>query len=377
MGSFENKVKALGLTIADDQSRAKLIRKGRGCLRCVSVLLAGGYGLTLLVLWLGFRYVGEQNLGLAFLLYVPRILFLLPCLAIVPIAGLLYWRPALFLVVISLGFFFFGMGWKVRPEPQPDASIPGKTLTVLTYNRGEHQNQSLQPFKNATDPDIIVLQEAPHRASGYARAAGYEKFLHTMDRGEYTILSRYPILEGVLIDGAVARFVIDFQGTTISVYAVHVISPRDTLLWYRRGAFLQGFVGFPGTPWGEKRKRNETFWSDRIEQAKDLANLIAEDPRPFLIAGDLNAPAGGYIHGIFLSRFRDAHLEAGHGFGYTFPGITRNPLTGYGPWMRIDYLFSDQRWEPVWCITEKERPSQHRALTAQFRLVNQAVWTNP
>jgi hypothetical protein len=36
--------------------------------------------------------------------------------------------------------------------------------------------------------------------------------------------------------------------------------------------------------------------------------------------------------------------------------------------MRIDYLFCDEVWESVWCLTEARRPSQHRAVAAMFRL---------
>ena len=40
--------------------------------------------------------------------------------------------------------------------------------TIISYNRGQHGNQSLQPFKNRERPDIIALQEAANRA----RSAG-------------------------------------------------------------------------------------------------------------------------------------------------------------------------------------------------------------
>ena len=165
-----------------------------------------------------------------------------------------------------------------------------------------------------------------------------------------------------------ARFTIDFAGTEVALYSVHTISPRDTLRYYRRGAFLYGVLGVPGTPLAQKRRVNQKYWNGRVEQARSLRDLIASDPLPVIIAGDFNAPAGGYIHHLFRSHFEDAHTAAGHGFGYTFPGTTRNPLSLGGPWMRIDYLFCSRSWETVWCITESHRPSQHRALAAKFKI---------
>ena len=37
--------------------------------------------------------------------------------------------------------------------------------------------------------------------------------------------------------------------------------------------------------------------------------------------------------------------------------------------MRLDYVFHDRRWEAVNSITEKDRPSQHRATMATLRFL--------
>ena len=37
--------------------------------------------------------------------------------------------------------------------------------------------------------------------------------------------------------------------------------------------------------------------------------------------------------------------------------------------MRIDYLFHDENWETIQCITEPDRPSQHRAVVAKLRFL--------
>lgn len=378
---LDRSLERLGEFLTDDETRRRLVSLIRLGARLLLVAPAALYGILLLLLLFGFRYIGENNVTFAFLLYVPRVLFLLPAVVLLPLVLLADRRVTILLFGTCLAFFFFGMGWQLGAAPEPITSEPGKSLTVLTYNRGQHANQSLQPFKNETDPDIIILQEARGRARGYAFAEGYEKFTHTDDEAEFTLLSRYPILGSETIrpkaahssHPPAARFEIDFAGTPIALYAIHTESPRDTLLYYRRGAFLWGVLGLPGTPFAAKRKANQVFWDERIAEARELRDTFAKDPLPTLLAGDLNAPAGGYIHGILLENFQDAHHSAGAGFGYTFPGTTGNPLSGGGPWMRIDYLFCDDAWEPSWCITERDRPSQHRAVTAQFRLIQSSA----
>ena len=329
----DRRLKRIGEILADDTSRRNFIAKIYRAGRILATIAVAGYALVLIAGILCFRFIGESNLTIAYLLYFPRIVFLIPAIIVFPIGLLFCRRVSVLLAITSAIFIFYSMGWKLRPEPTATPSSPGTTLTVLTYNRGQHANQSLQPFKNLTDPDVIVLQEAGSRAAGYASAEGYEKFLHTIDEAEFTILSRYPILaaESIRVPSSqneipvAARFEIDFEGGRIALYAIHVISPRDALRSYRRGAFLWGVLGIPGTPFGKKREAYQVFWDNRIEEARTLRQIILEDPLPTLIAGDLNAPAGGYIHGLFRSEFEDAHPAGGERFRLHFPRHDEKP----------------------------------------------------
>jgi vancomycin resistance protein VanJ len=148
------------------------------------------------------------------------------------------------------------------------------------------------------------------------------------------------------------------------------MTPRDVLGFYMRGAFLWGVIGVPGTPWAAKRRLYQTFWDSQMDDAAKIMAAVKSDVNPCIIAGDFNAPHTGHIHQIITREWGDAHAAAGHGFGFTFPGVTRNPLSLGGPWMRIDYIFYDQHWKAVDCITEKARTSQHRALMARMRLLD-------
>ena len=106
----------------------------------------------------------------------------------------------------------------------------------------------------------------------------------------------------------------------------------------------------------------------RIDSANQLLELLGKEDLPFVVAGDLNSPSGGFIHGLFTASLRDAHQVAGRGLGHTFPGKTRNPLSRGGPWMRIDYILTGPGWSPIHSVTEEDRTSQHRAIAATLQL---------
>lgn len=373
-------LKKLGLVLSDDGKRRRLFEATWRLIGRISAVLVYGSCAMLIGLLLLFRWTGEANLFFAFLLYLPRHLWLLPVGFLLPLALVFRRRLLVPLAASILVFLISGMDWRPAPNAfnRTPPERPSRSVRVLTYNRGQHMNQSLQPFKDRVQPDIIAFQEAGNRANRYLQAEGYEAFHHGADVGEFTLLSRFPIRNSAPVEivlgsqtsAPAARFEIDFEGTPLALYSVHVISPRDTLSYYRRGAFLYGILGWPGTPWNEKRRANQQFWDARIAEARELLRKIDAETLPVIVVGDFNAPAGGLIHGVFSNGLQDAHREAGSGFGYTFPGVTRNPLSLGGPWMRIDYLFGDRdHWEVEWCLTEPERPSQHRAVAAQFRLL--------
>lgn len=363
-------------SLADDTESGRFLEViwngGRKLTFWVTVL----YAIFLLGLRFALQWVGERNVTAAFCLYLPPLVWLLPLCLLMPLALLFHRRCFVFLVALAVFTIWGWLGFQLGEEKRETAD--GRAgLSVMTYNRGQNMNQSLQPFKNATNPDVLVFQEAGGRADGFLRSTGYAEFGHGVSVGEFTLLSRYPITSNTLVQDAAsqrparaARFTIDWNGRMISVYAVHLMTPRDVLRSYMRGAFLWGVLGVPGTPWAKKREYYQSFWDGQMQDAKMILDAVRTDPNPCIVAGDFNAPHTGYLHRMVTRELIDSHATSGHGFGFTFPGVTHNPLSLGGPWMRIDYIFHDRRWDALECITEKDRPSQHRALVAKLRLTS-------
>ena len=332
-----------------------------------------GYLAATISLWVCCRWIGERNLTSAFLLFIPPSFWLLPVLILGPVAALFHRRSfiALFIGICITTYSWMNWRWPVSAKSAPTPN----TITLLTYNRGQQGNNSIQPFKNLIHPDFMVVQDAPNRAQTYARSPDYKEFSHTLSCGEHTLLSRYPIVEVAPIEGSssdrhikAARFVVDWKGRRISIYSVHLQTPREMLQSQSKGAFLLGIFGVPGTPLAERRRQYQTFWDNQINDAKSILAVASTDPNPRIMAGDFNSPSLGYIHRMITKDWYDAHEEAGSGFGFTFPGVTRNPLSLGGPWMRIDYVFFGGDWDAVSCTTEPNRQSQHRAVAATLTL---------
>jgi vancomycin resistance protein VanJ len=348
-----------------------LTRQLRRLVRFLTAL----YMVGLVMTWAGLSLVGESNLTTAFLLYLPPVIWFLP-FPFLLIAALVLDRKSAVLLS-ALGSLILFLWVQFRPfGPKWQTSSRDDALTVLTYNRGQQGSQSLQPFKNSILPDVVVLQDAGGRAEGYLRSPGYVEFQDARSVGEHTLLSRYPILDAGLLQGPgphpgprSARFVIDWKGHQVVIYSVHLKTPRDVLRSQSRGGFLYGILGVPGTPWAERRRAGQQFWDGQLADATALIDAVADEVLPCIIAGDFNAPHLGTLYRRLTQKWIDAHSNAGRGFGFTFPGTTRNPLSAGGPWMRIDYIFVTPDWHVEACQTETDRASQHRALGARLRRV--------
>lgn len=346
----------------------------------------GRLAVALLLLWtvavallaLSFRFLGESNLCTAFLLFLPPAIWLLPGVLIWPVTLLLRWRAALVLGVAALLIVVSQSGWRPGTAPAPVSKDQRATdvLVVLSNNRGQGGGNSLRPFKNHIQPDLMVFQESSARASSYLSDPGYGEFSHGETVGEFTLLSRFPVTPGRLLTwnggpstGAfpyAARFEVDWNGRKIAVYVVHLRSPRGVLLALRWGGFLRG-IPLPLKSWQERSQQETAFWLDQIAMAEDLEHQVSADPLPCIVAGDFNAPHLGAIYRRLTRHLQDAHVEGGCGLGFTFPGETRNPLAFGGPWLRIDHVLVDSHWTAEFCWTEDARKSQHRAVAASLR----------
>lgn len=330
-------------------------------------------------MWIFLNFVGYHNPASAFLLFLPAWIWSIPVLLVLPLALILDPKKSGILILV-VGLLYLGplLGWQGSGATATSADGSGGTLRVMTYNRGQHQGTSLQPFKLTHQPDVLALQDAGRRTGAYQNADGYQEFTHVDGVGEFVLLSKHPILRKDLLvytqngditrqAAVAARFEIEMATQRVAIYSVHLPTPRPMLQSERWGGFLWGVLGLPGTAWAKKRLSRQEYWDGKLSLATQLAEAIGKESLPCIVVGDFNTPALGTVYRTFAGSLQDSHQAAGSGYGYTFPGVTRNPAAFQQPWLRLDYIFADKRhWKVVSHVTEPDRGSQHRAVFAQL-----------
>jgi vancomycin resistance protein VanJ len=327
--------------------------------------LTYGYAGGLIAVLLALEWWGERNWLLSVFLYAPAQIVLLPLFALSPLCAIFRWRLLAWhlgaVLVVFFGYMTFR--WSSGPAPTPS------TLTAVTFNYGESNRAQFLGFLKKEKPDIIVLQDARNFGAGLAREV---PGMQASEVGQFVLLSRFPIQKAAIVERSkvsgvpvAARWEVVIQGRTAAIYSVHLPTPRRELSQFLgKRRFLAGLIGDGDRPpgFGEYRE----WINDRIELAGALSRVFAKEEYPMIVGGDFNTPDHGYIYHLFAGQMADAHTRAGRGWGLTFPGSTRNPLSLYGPWLRIDYFFVGRGWKVIECRPEPGQRSQHKAVVARF-----------
>lgn len=329
---------------------------------------------------LGMLFVmhsAERITLLAIANYAPPWLWLIPCAGLIPLALVTRGYAMLPMVAILLFWWFGFVGWE-PPGHERDREKKSDSLTLITYNRGQAQGHSLQPFLAATSPDLVALQDARGKPGYYRTHPAYGVYQEVRDEGEFVLLSQHPVITQSRLTAVGfpsadqtdvlygVRWEIRWNGQSIAFYNIHFPSPRRYLGSTGLGSLLPEVARWLG---GAASDAN-SYWHWREQMAQELARRLKKERLPWIMAGDLNTPPRGLVYACLAEAGRDLHRECGSGFGFTFPGDTRNPLAGGQPWMRLDYVFADSKfWQGKWLQPEPGGRSQHRPLAAALHML--------
>lgn len=323
------------------------------------------YVICLLALLLGLEWWGERNWIFSVLLYAPIQICLLPLVVLTPLCLLFRWRLLIAHVAAALILIFGYMTFRWKSVPP----VSGSELRAVTFNCGESNHAQFMAFLEVEKPDLILLQDA---RNGGADLIKKIPGMYASDLGQFAFLSKFPIQSAAVVQSALAegqpvaaRYEIEFQGRTIAIYNVHLPTPRQQLSRFMGGRRVLGDL--VGRHHREPGYGNYRDWIQaRIRTAQTLVKVFAEEKYPMIVGGDFNTPDHGYIYHLFAGEMVDAFPHAGRGWGLTFPGSTHNPISFFGPWLRIDYFFVGRGWRVTECRPETGRKSQHKAVFARF-----------
>lgn len=323
------------------------------------------YVAGLFVGMIALEWWGERLWVLSLLLYAPPQVLLVPLLALTPLC--LLFRPRLCLwhlacvLAVAFGYMTFGVSGSARRDES--------MISAVTFNYGESNRPQFAEFLAREKPDFLLLQDARNRGPEFAAK---QPGSFVSGQGEFVFVSGYPIQKANLLNQpnwrgipVAARFEVLVREKPLVFFSVHLPTPRREL-----GRFLGG-RRILGDLMGRKSREpgfgNYREWLEqRIALAQALDRVFREEPLPFIVAGDFNTPDHGYIYHLFADEMTDAFDAAGRGWGLTFPGTTRNPIAGFGPWLRLDFFFAGRGWQPVECRPEPGTKSQHKAVLARF-----------
>ena len=339
-----------------------MLKRNSAKLKWLSLIYLVGAPVVLLLI----RICGERNWITATAIYFPSTLALLPAGILIPICFFNHRRWIWFYFLTVLFVFLIYL----RPHFSLSKESAGKKIKVLTNNVGQRKPNSVTAFVTEQDPDIVAFQEARNR-DRFLKKEYPNRFVAVHD--EFALVSKWPIKAVGYVPGlfshygyAAAWFEVEHEGKSLIIYNIHMPTPRPDFVKLRANGFLASLFRGEGIYSSKVRSAYQESMQERVKEAKKLAEVLASEKRPFLAVGDFNMPDTGYLYRVFDAQFSDAFAAKGNGYGLTFPGFTRNPLSLFGPWLRIDYIFAGPQFRPLKCKVEPRQNAQHLAVSAEL-----------
>lgn len=287
---------------------------------------------------------------------------------------------ALFLIP---GLFRVSDFYNVDVMRKVDAKADSRSISVMSYNvRGFYDDRShnavdeyVDYFSNRELADVVCFQEYALAMRGVERIDSLFKtqfgdkcfVKDVVEAGEVVLrtYSRYPIIKSGSIAG---------EGRGTSQW-VDVVIKKDTLRIFNNHLHTmsisandsqdieQGRILQDGDRMRSIANRIASNSSIRASYVDTLRTVVAETPYDNIICGDFNDTPMSYVYGELIKGHKDAFVECGSGYGYTFRPMHRT--------LRIDYvLYSDGMEVQKYEVDPEATLSDHLPVKATIKLRN-------
>lgn len=301
------------------------------------------------------QWFGDRGAIGTLAMFAPRHLTPLPWVPVILLALFTSWRLALLAVAGALATLVGVAGFELS-RPALGGSAP-PALRVVSYNTDARSELAarLAGDVRAWDADVIAMIDCTRPVIEAAlRVPGY-----TLTRAPFAcLLARFPVVRHIAMPpvvgarmreagasrgGRVHRFDLDVRGEQLSVYVVHLESPRSAL-WAARNFDLSQLAS------------NVEFRSFD----SNLASRVVDRSSPRLIVlGDFNLAIESAIYRRDWGDLTNAFSAAGTGFGHTmFAGWHR---------VRIDHVLTGPAWRPVRARVVRGYPSEHQPVIVDLQ----------
>jgi vancomycin resistance protein VanJ len=313
--------------------------------------------LGLVVVFWALLRLGDAWWPATLLMFGPRWLVALPLIGLVPAAAARRRRSlailVLTLVLVAGPVTGFSIPFELLSAPK------GVPMRILTCNLHYAENLDPNPLNtllSETRPDIVVLQEwdtANPAGTLVLAKNGWQVHQVTQQKDpttHFVMASRFPIRRAAVVGpdsmdvlGAVIRYELETPVGVVTVFNVHLATPRDG---------LQGLLQRPGQAPAKIQAGSQL----RGTQSEHVAQEAGRVQGPVLLAGDFNTPLESVLFRRVWGRYSDAFSSAGWGWGYTF----FHRMTA----VRIDHILVGPGWHCNRCWVGPNVGSPHRPIIA-------------
>lgn len=325
------------------------------------------YLALLVAVIFALSHVGEAFWLTGIALYLPRVLFLAPCVVLVPAAFALKLPRALMVQLTAALLVLFPLMGFVMPRPRASADATG--LRVMSYNV-KHCHAGADALADRIQrhaPDVVMLQEVCYRRRDLlARLREQYPIVYSSD--QFVLATHYPLLEardpdmfeynGERFHERFARYELETPLGRMAFYNLHPLSPRYAF-YAVRGMRVRTSLR-EGTFWrgGYAEEAVHENFAVRERTLETALELAASDRYPRVLAGDTNLVGLSPMLRRHFAPYRDGFESAGWGFGYTYPSLA--------PWMRLDRIYASPDLRFVSFQTGCELDSDHQCVIAQI-----------
>ncbi len=248
------------------------------------------------------------------------------------------------------------------------------SFTVLSFNIhasglvSKKRAPELKEFIQELDPEILCFQEYNSQVK---KKISFQNYPYSSFKPSQAIFSKYPIeQEGIIkmdqgqnVSNGAHWADININGRTIRVYNLHLYSNR-----------ISGMMEDLVQDSELEDIRDKETWSEtrtmlamvkyssmvRAKQARAVNRHALASPHPVIISGDFNDTPHTYTYRTLAEGRKDAFVEKGKGFGFTYRMII--------PFLKIDFIISDPEIKVLSSKIISSDLSDHKPILSTFVL---------
>jgi vancomycin resistance protein VanJ len=333
-------------------------------------ILTSFYGVILAAITALNRHGADRWLFGALNLYLPQAIWLIPGILLICYA-LIFARRWTWLPVVCVLWVFgpiMGFSWPMLAPPELSGTM---SVRIMTCN-AKYGMRDVAPLIDDMiryKPEVVLLQDVMKPLSGPLE--DFFRGWHVRSFGQYVIASKFPLSEPEVLkisfpgeEHNCLRFQIKISGAVVTLYNVHLKTPRAGLNEFRtverEPAYLPKAI-----------RLFEANVEARFIQAGTLCKYIRQEQGPVIVAGDFNSPDASLVCAMLReTNLHDAFDEGGKGYGYTYGHFLlqhRIPWV-HVSWMRIDHIFMSSQLHSLHCWSGNAKASDHRPVFADILL---------